>query len=118
MGQILYIVGGIWSTSMNFAIQLQNVEKASGLVLVYAGRKAMVAEAQTRANRARDYLINVRGINPERVKTVDGGFQEELTVQLYIVPEGMSPPSGMPTVDPSQVELIYEKPRRSKRKRN
>lgn len=102
----------------NFAIQLQNVEKASGLILVYAGRKATFGEAQIRANRARDYLINVRGINPERVKTVDGGFREDLTVQLYIVPEGMSPPSANPTVDPSEVELIYEKPRRPKRKRN
>ena len=102
----------------NFAIQLQNEEKAQGYIIVYAGRKATVAEAQTRANRARDYLINVRGINPERVKAVDAGFQEKFTVQLYIVPEGMTPPSPAPTVDPSQVELIYDKPRRPKRKHN
>ena len=102
----------------NFAIQIQQVERAQGYIIVYAGRKATVAEAQTRANRARDYLINVREINPERVKAVDGGFQEELAVQLYIVPEGVSPPALMPTVDRSQVELIYEKPRRPKRKRN
>ena len=101
----------------NFAIQLQNEEKTQGYIIVYAGQKATVAEAQTRANRARDYLINVREINPERVKAVDGGFREDFSVRLFILPEGAEPPPLMPTLDPSQVELIYDKPRRQKRKR-
>ena len=101
----------------NFAIQLQNEEKAQGYIFVYAGRKATVAQAKKHADRARNYLINVRQINPERVKALDGGFQEEFKVQLYVVPDGWTPPSSMPTVDPSQLELIYDKPRRTKRKR-
>ena len=102
----------------NFAIQLQNVEKEYGFIIVYAGRKATYGEAQIRAHRARDYLINVRGIAPERVKAVDGGFREELSVLLYVVPDGWSPPAPDPTVDPSEVEIISNKPRRPKRKRN
>ena len=101
----------------NFAIQLQNEEKAQGYIIVYAGKKATVAEAQIRANRARDYMINVRGIDPERVKAIDGGFREDFMVQLHIVLEGSEPPPAMPTVDPKDVELIYDKPRRPKRKR-
>ena len=101
----------------NFAIQLQNEEKAQGHIIVYAGRKATVAEAQLRANRARDYLIQVRDINPERIKAVDGGYREELTVILYVAPPGAAAPAVEPTVDPSQVEMIYEKKRRPQRKR-
>jgi hypothetical protein len=115
--------GGIrWSDEKarldNFAIQIQNVEKSRGYIIVYAGRKASYGEAQTRANRARDYLINVRELDPERVKAVDGGHQEDFTVELYIMPAGVEAPTPDPTVDPSEVEIIYEKKRRSPKKRN
>ena len=102
----------------NFAIQLINEEKAQGYIIVYAGRKAYIGEAQLRANRARDYLIKVREVDPERVKAFDGGHQEDFTVNLYIAPEGAPPPDLNPTVDPSQVEVIYEKKRRSPKKPN
>ena len=101
----------------NFAIQLMNEENAIGHIIVYAGRKATVAEARLRANRARDYLINVRKINPERVKAVDGGYREDLSVHLYIAPPDAGPPPVMPTIDPSQVEIIYEKKQRSRKHR-
>jgi len=100
----------------NFAIQLTNDRNSVGHIIVYAGRKAVVGEAQIRANRARDYLINVRKINPDRVKAVDGGYREEITVRLHIAPPDAGPPPVMPTLDPSQVEIIYEKKRRAPRK--
>ena len=80
--------------------------------------KATVAEAQIHANRARDYVINVRKIDPQKVKAIDGGYVEELTIQLWILPAGVEPRLRMPTIDKSQVELIYEKPQRAKKKRN
>jgi len=99
----------------NFAIQLLNEERAVGYIIAYAGRKAVVAEAQLRANRARDYLISVREINPERVKAIDGGHREELTVELHVRPPGAPPPTAEPTVDPKEVEIIYEKKRSRKK---
>ena len=99
----------------NFAIQLANDENAVGHIIVYAGRKATAAEAQVRANRARDYLISVRKVAPERLKAVDGGYREDLTVQLYILPPDAESPL-MPTLEPSQVEIIFEKKRRPARK--
>ena len=100
----------------NFGIQLLNLKDMVGYIVVYAGQKATVAEAQLRANRARDYLIAVRHINPERVKAIDGGYHEELTVTLWIFPAEAGPPPLMPTVDPSQVEIIYPKKRRSRKR--
>lgn len=101
----------------NFAIQLLNDENAIGHIIVYAGRKATAAEAQVRANRARDYLISVRKVTPERLKAVDGGYREDLTIQLYITPPDAEPPPLMPTLDPSHVEIIYEKKRQPRRKK-
>ena len=102
----------------NFAIQLQNEEQMQGYIIVYAGRKATFGEAQLHANRAINYLIKVRGLDPQRVKAIDGGFREEFMVQLELAPPGAPPRVADPSVDPSQVELIYEKPRRApKRKR-
>ena len=98
----------------NFAIQLLNEEGSVGYIIAYGGQKAVVAEAQLRANRARDYLINVREINPERVKAIDGGHRQDLTVELHIRPPGAPPPALAPTVDPKQVEIIYHKTRSRK----
>ncbi|HKU76490.1 MAG TPA: hypothetical protein VJR02_21440 [Pyrinomonadaceae bacterium] len=97
----------------NFAIQLMNNEKMHGYIVVYAGRKAMVAEAQIRANRARDYIINVRKIAPERVKTIDAGHKEQFQVDLWIWPAGVDPPPFESTVDKSEVEIIHEKKKRT-----
>jgi hypothetical protein len=36
--------------------------------------------------------------------TVDGGYKEDLTVELWIVPSGANPPTASPTVDPSEVK--------------
>lgn len=101
----------------NFAIQLMNFEKAHGLIVVYAGRKATVAEAQIRANRARDYLINIRKIDPGLVKAIDAGHRENLTVSLYIWPTDIDPPPFEGTIPPSEVEIIYQKEKRTQRKR-
>ena len=101
----------------NFAIQLVNDEDMRGYIIVYAGRKATVAEAQVRGMRARDYLISARKINPERLKAIDGGHREELTIELYVLPKDVDvKPPGRPTVDRSEVEIIYQKKRRSKKR--
>jgi hypothetical protein len=69
----------------NFAIQLQNMPSARGAIVGYG---SCDAEGMTRANRAKDYLVNTRGIDAGRIDTIDGGCLPELQVQLWIVPQG------------------------------
>lgn len=90
----------------NFAIELQNDPTAQGYLTCYGGRRGYEGEALRRCGRAKEYLSGVRGIEPERVVTVDGGFREELTVRLVIVPSGATPPVPTPTVDRGEVEFI------------
>ena len=74
----------------NFAIQLQNEPTAQGYLIGYG---SCDAEGQTRANRAKDYLVNTRGIDAGRIMVVDGGCMPELKVELWIVPQGATPPT-------------------------
>jgi hypothetical protein len=96
----------------NYAIELQNNPGAQGYIIAYGGRVGRAGEAQRRADRARDYLVNTRGIDSSRIVTVDGGYREELTVQLWIVPAGATPPTAEPSVDPSEVRTTRAPARR------
>jgi hypothetical protein len=90
----------------NFAIQLQNEPGAQGYIIAYGGRRGRAGEAQARADRAKDYLVNTRGVDPGRIVTVDGGYREDLTVELWIVPTGATPPTASPTLQQSDVTII------------
>ena len=76
----------------NYAIQLQNEPGSTGTILVYG---SCAGEAQQRGDRAKDYLVNTRGIEAGRITVVDGGCRADLTVQLWVVPQG----AAAPTVD-------------------
>lgn len=75
----------------NYAIQLQNDPQSQGYIIGYG---SCDAEGQTRANRAKDYLVNTRGIDAGRIMVVDGGCMPELKVELWIVPPGATPPAA------------------------
>ncbi len=100
----------------NFAIQLQNDPGAQGYIIAYGGRRGPAGEAQTRADFAKNYLVNSRGIDPGRLVTVDGGFREEATTELWLVPSGATPPTASPNVDASEVQTTRP-PRRAPRRR-
>jgi len=76
----------------NYAIQLQNTPGSSATIIVYG---SCAGEAQQRGDRAKDYLVNTRGIEAGRITVVDGGCRSDLTVQLWVVPQG----ADAPTVD-------------------
>jgi hypothetical protein len=75
----------------NFAIQLQNEPTAQGYIIGYG---SCDAEGSTRANRAKDYLVNTRGIDGSRLTVVDGGCMPELKVELWIRPSGATEPAA------------------------
>ena len=100
----------------NFVIQLMKHAETVGYIIVYAGQRATVAETQIRANRARNYLIKVRKIDPQRVKAIDAGHKEDSQVDLWIWPANAETPPYEATVDPGQVEIIDAKKRTPKKR--
>jgi hypothetical protein len=99
----------------NFAVTLQNDPSASGYIIVYAGRKALVGEARTRGEQARDYLVRERRINKRRLIVVDGGHREELETELFIVPISLPAPTPTPTIASTEAKIIKAKKERTDR---
>jgi hypothetical protein len=89
-----------------FSEQMRQYASTQAYIMVYAGRRARAGEAEARARRAKEYLVKGRGIEAGRITTIDGGHQEELRVELYLVPLGARPPLSAPTVEPSEVQII------------
>jgi hypothetical protein len=75
----------------NYAIQLQNQPGSEGYIVAYG---TCVGEGQARADRAKNYLVNTRGIEAGRIVTIDGGCRADLTVELWIVPTGARKPAA------------------------
>jgi hypothetical protein len=102
----------------NFAIALQQDSNLTGNIVIYAGKRSCANEAKDRALRAKKYVVETRGIHESRVKWVDGGYREELTVILQPVPCGAPELTASPTLKPSEVRIIRNcKPKTSKPKK-
>jgi hypothetical protein len=85
----------------NFAVSfLQKEPELVAYVVAYGGRRGRRNEAQSRADRAVNYLTFSRGLEPERVRAVDAGLREELTVELWVSTRGGPAPVLAPTVAP------------------
>ena len=93
----------------NFAIQLQNEPTSQGYIVGYG---SCGTEGTTRANRAKDYLVNTRGIDAGRIVVVDGGCLPELLVQLWVAPQGAAAPTGDATGVVSPCPDCKKKPSR------
>jgi hypothetical protein len=97
----------------NFAIQLQNQPGSQGYIIAYGSCEG---EAQARADRAKDYLVNTRGIDAGRLVTIDGGCRSALTVELWIVPTGATAPTASATDTVSPCPECKRAPRRRARR--
>ena len=77
----------------NYAIQLQSEPGSQGLIFVYPSSKARPNEAQARAKRISDYLVNSRGIDASRFTVTMEAAGEDWLFELWIVPAGATPPT-------------------------
>ena len=82
----------------NLAIELQNDPSTRAYIIAYGGRTGPLNQVEVLMSRAREYLITQRGIDAARFEVVNGGFREENSVELWIVPSGAAPPKPSPTV--------------------
>jgi hypothetical protein len=98
----------------NYAIQLQNEPSTRGAIVGYG---SCDAEGMTRANRAKDYLVNTRGIDAGRIDVIDGGCLPDLLVQLWLVPQGATLTSGDATGVVSPCPDCKKKPTRRRGRR-
>lgn len=92
-----------------FAVELKGAPHRQGVILAYGGRRGRRGEAMRSAERAKNYLVKAHGIEPSRLLAADGGFREELTVELsirYIGSDVAGRVYAVPTIDPSEVQFL------------
>ena len=88
----------------NLAIELANSPDSTGYIIVYQGRTSRTGQADRLGERARDYLVRTRGLDPRRIVISNGGYREADEFELWIVPQGAQPPQGTPTLQPSDAQ--------------
>ena len=79
----------------NFAIQLQTEPEMIGYVIAYGPEGEASGTGNFRLRVSLDYLVNSRGIDPQRIKTIYGGRYkdlEESVSELWIAPPGAEAP--------------------------
>jgi hypothetical protein len=100
----------------NFAVQLQNEPDAQGYIIFYEGRRygycykyrpriPRRGEAKARVARIKPYLVETRGFDANRIVVINGGYREEWTAELWIVPKGANPPKPTPTLTEKDIKF-------------
>ncbi|HEX8143759.1 MAG TPA: hypothetical protein VF553_14255 [Pyrinomonadaceae bacterium] len=69
-----------------FATELKNKPDLQGYIVVYGGRCGAETQAQERAERAKDWLINEHGIEASHIVAIDGGARETTTTEIFVGP--------------------------------
>lgn len=101
----------------NAAITLHNQLPRNIIYLViYAGQRACVGEAKARGIRAKKHLMS-RGIPPAQVVWIDGGYQQEVTYEVWIWPPELGKPFANPELNLKPSEVEFEKNCRIKYRR-
>ena len=88
----------------NLAVELQNEPSARAYIIAYGGRYSPLAQVELLMKRARDYVVEQRGIDASRLVIVNGGFREEDSVELWVVPAGAAAPRATPTIQAGEVK--------------
>jgi hypothetical protein len=88
----------------NFAIQLQNYPQALGFILVFDKSDGCPGEARARAERAKRYVVEHRGVPWNRVIWRHEGYTKDVYTKILIAPPGAYVPypydaSTAPAVD-------------------
>lgn len=74
-------------------------------LVVYSGQSACMGEAEWRASRAQRYMVHAHSINVNRIITVDGGFRDNLTVEIFTAAVDSCGPFTAPTLLPSSAHI-------------
>lgn len=77
----------------NFGIDLQNDPTATAYVIVYPGKNGKRGDVQHHSSRIVDYLVNSRGMDERRIVTLVGPTRDALFVELWLTPQGATPPN-------------------------
>lgn len=87
------------------AVLLQNEPAASAYIIVYDGRYSRRGEVQGWMHCIKNYMVELRGMDSNRIRIVNGGYRRTKTVELWLVTPADNPPKATPTIKPQDVKF-------------
>jgi hypothetical protein len=75
----------------NYGIELERSPGSSGYIIIYGPRGV-----NQYLTRVRKFLVETRGLEPDRIVLINGGHNEKTKVELWVVPAGAVPPVPNP----------------------
>jgi len=88
----------------NLAFTLQSEPTFQVHIVFYGGRSSPPGKALARAARAKDYLVMTRGLDADRILTVNGGYRSEVSGEYWLSIRGTVAPTTRTTVDTHYVK--------------
>ena len=88
----------------SFATNITTSDQA--FIIAYAGRTSPRGQANTDLRRIRAYILKL-GISPDRIGTIDGGYREGISHELWLVPIGADTPRPSPTI--AAKDIVFPK---------
>ena len=79
----------------NYTIQVQSVPDSQAYIVMYQGTDAASVkrgDVDKLSQRALDYLVKARGLDPSRIMITKWGTKDKTTYELWIVPPGAPQP--------------------------
>jgi hypothetical protein len=76
----------------NFALALSQSPNSTGYIVGYNEQQFLPGRFLRRLYGYWDYLVNMRGINANRIKVLAGGYRNDSIVELWLVPNDEPPP--------------------------
>ncbi|HEX8138648.1 MAG TPA: hypothetical protein VF544_13865 [Pyrinomonadaceae bacterium] len=66
------------------ASELRAAPDSQGYLIVYGGRCATETQAEERAERAKEWLVNQHKIDASRIVVIDAGYRETTATEIYV----------------------------------
>lgn len=79
------------------AMELMKRPDSKAHIVVYSGRKSPSGRADRRLAFDMGYLVQARGIDQNRVNAVYGGTRDELTIEIWVLANGVLAPNPTPS---------------------
>ena len=98
----------------SFFVELMNNPSSSGNIIFYQGKDALPSDYDSNRmeTRVRNYL-RFRNFDASRINFTNGGFRDELSTELFLVPNGAASPIPTETITPPTIPkdktFLYDK---------
>ena len=89
----------------SYALKVQAWPESEAYIIVYGGQHRRRGEVAMRISRITHYLTTNRMIPETRIRIVDGGYRQKLTVELWLVGPAESAPRPTPSLRPKEVRF-------------